>query len=250
MSRRSQRHLREVVGKDNANQISIPGTGGGYGGGAVATVGDGVSGLPSPWEAPADFAVAYSTATTSSMSWTEPTDPGDGSTMFGKLWYRDGVLVKDGNLTSPQLDDDSTPLVEGQTYNYTMFVWDDRGRISAPSQFTYVHSNIGQVDSPLSMTILQPAGSAMSPAMIRLNGGGVANMQSEVQIDYDLDTEDPHFLLVPVTPGMSRTQVAGLIIGALASEGVAGTWDSVNNTIHATPMSPAEAVAFTRAQVV
>jgi hypothetical protein len=36
MSRRSQRHLREFGARDSANQIWVPGTGGGYGGGALA----------------------------------------------------------------------------------------------------------------------------------------------------------------------------------------------------------------------
>jgi hypothetical protein len=138
MSRSSQRHAREIQGKDSADQIDVDGTGGGYGGGAVLPIGT-LTGILSPWPAPGDFTVITAGGVESTMSWEIPTpDPGDGSSIFGYLMVRDGVELFRANLTSPQTD--TGPLTVGVVYNYKMWAFDSEGRLSQSAAFEYTHS--------------------------------------------------------------------------------------------------------------
>jgi hypothetical protein len=138
MSRSSQRHNREIYGKDSADQIDIDGTGGGYGGGAVLPIGT-LTGLISPWPAPTSLSVVTAGGGESTVSWVIPSpDPGDGSTIFGYLLVRNGVEVFRANLTSPQTD--TGPLVVGEVYNYKMWAFDSEGRLTQAAAFDYTHS--------------------------------------------------------------------------------------------------------------
>ena len=134
----SQRHAREIHGRDSAGQINIKATGGGYGGGAVLP-GDGLVGKISPWPAPTNLTVVSNGATTSSMSWSIPSpDPGDGSAIFGYLMTRNGQEVFQANLTSPQTD--TGPLEDGEDYEYVIRAYDSLGRLTASDTFLYTHT--------------------------------------------------------------------------------------------------------------
>lgn len=138
MGRSSQRHTRDLRFRDSSDHVDIPGTGGGYGGGAVAPMPPGILGGDSAWPAPGNFTVVYATATTSSMSWDIPSpDPSDGTSIFGYNMYRDGVLLFQANLTSPQID--TGPLVVGEVYNYVMAAYDSDGQRTDFTSFQYTH---------------------------------------------------------------------------------------------------------------
>jgi hypothetical protein len=139
MGRSSLRHSREQRVKDSADQINLPGTGGGYGGGAVGSLPRGQLGGDSAWPAPGNLLVTSAGADSASVSWDVPTpDPSDGTSIFGYNLYRDGVLLWTANLTSPQVDDG--PLVVGQKYNYLMAGFDSTGQRTDFTAYQYTHA--------------------------------------------------------------------------------------------------------------
>jgi hypothetical protein len=132
MSSRSQRHSRAIAGKDSADQAWEPGKGGGYGGGnlRVAPVVPGFS----TWPAVDDLAVTYTADTTATIDWTAPTDPSDGTTLFGYVLLRDGVEIASANINTFN----DTGLVAGQKYVYTIYSFDDSARLSTGASVEYV----------------------------------------------------------------------------------------------------------------
>lgn len=140
MSRTSQIHTRTVQGIDSSNQVNLPGTGGGYGGGAVVPSPTGSPDYASGWPPPTSLSVVTAGAGTSTMTWVAPTpDPSDGTTLVGYRMYRDGNLLFNAAVTSPQVDSEGV-LVVGQVYNYTVYAYDSAGKLTAADQFAYTHS--------------------------------------------------------------------------------------------------------------